>query len=442
MSKNTTGIGSLVVDEHELASSGLDLWRIPKVDASMVHGKNQTYFLTGPIKNEGPFEFIIPSESNEYLMLDKTTIYGEVEVVKANDGDLADADLVTTINNFPQTLFSLIKVYLNGVCINDISTATYGFKAYLENHLSYDVNVKKTTLAATEMYIKDAVGEETDIAVNVVKGGTGMNKRNALIKKKKVYFDITPHIDFFRTEQLLLPGVEMKIELVRSPDSFSLLQAVDKTAKIKFHKLECLTRKVILDPKIAQLMENRLTEKPSFYPVCHSKIRTHLLASGIQSTHISQIVRGKLPRSFMFCILDSENFEGNFDKNPFYINNAGLQSLNVLINGEPVHARPIDPDWDSGRCLKEYRWFRENTGQHGHLTNGITLEEYKTNTCVFCYDLSPDLCNGYYKHGLEQGTIDISLSFKNALVKNHTLLFYATFNEAVVIDKNRNITLV
>ena len=160
MSKNTTGIGSLVVDEHELASSGLDLWRIPKVDASMVHGKNQTYFLTGPIKNEGPFEFIIPSESNEYLMLDKTTIYGEVEVVKANDGDLADADLVTTINNFPQTLFSLIKVYLNGVCINDISTATYGFKAYLENHLSYDVNVKKTTLAATEMYIKDAVGEE------------------------------------------------------------------------------------------------------------------------------------------------------------------------------------------------------------------------------------------------------------------------------------------
>ena len=232
MSKNTTGIGSLVVDEHELASSGLDLWRIPKVDASMVHGKNQTYFLTGPIKNEGPFEFIIPSESNEYLMLDKTTIYGEVEVVKANDGDLADADLVTTINNFPQTLFSLIKVYLNGVCINDISTATYGFKAYLENHLSYDVNVKKTTLAATEMYIKDAVGEETDIAVNVVKGGTGMNKRNALIKKKKVYFDITPHIDFFRTEQLLLPGVEMKIELVRSPDSFSLLQAVDKTRLI------------------------------------------------------------------------------------------------------------------------------------------------------------------------------------------------------------------
>jgi tmRNA-binding protein len=56
--------------------------------------------------------------------------------------------------------------------------------------LSYDVNVKKTTLAATEMYIKDAVGEETDIAINVVKGGTGMNKRNALIKKKKVYFDI------------------------------------------------------------------------------------------------------------------------------------------------------------------------------------------------------------------------------------------------------------
>ena len=45
MSKNTTGIGSLVVDEHELASSGLDLWRIPKVDESMVHGKNKTYFL-------------------------------------------------------------------------------------------------------------------------------------------------------------------------------------------------------------------------------------------------------------------------------------------------------------------------------------------------------------------------------------------------------------
>jgi len=442
MSKNTSGVGALVVDEHELVSSGLDLWRVPKVDSSMVHGKNQTFYLSGPLKDEGPFEFIIPSESNEYLMLDKTTIYGEVEVTKSAGGDLVDADVVSTVCNFPQALFSQIKVFLNGVCINDVSTLTYPFKAYLENHLTYDINVKNTTLAATEMYIKDEVGEETDIATNAVKGGTGMNKRKVLIQKKKLCFDITPHIDFFRTEQLLVPGVELKLELTRSPDAFALLQSVDKTAKIKFHKLECLTRKVILDPKVAQYMENKITNNPCIYPVCHSKIRTHLLASGIQSTHISQIVRGKLPRSFMFCILDSENFEGNFDKNPFYINNAGLQSLNVLINGEPVHARPIDPDWAAGRCLKEYRWFRENTGLHGHLTNGITLEEFKTNTCVHCYDLSPDLCNGYYKHGLEQGTIDISLSFKAALAKNHTLLFYATFNEAVLIDKNRNITLV
>lgn len=70
------------------------------------------------------------------------------------------------------------------------------------------------------------------------------------------------------------------------------------------------------------------------------------------------------------------------------------------------------------------------------------MAEFGSNSCVWHYDLSPDQCNSYFKHGMETGTIDIHIGFKNALTKNYTLLFYGSYDEQILIDKNRLITVV
>lgn len=440
---DTKGIGTFVNDEHELATDAIDLFSVPHAEVAIVHGKNVIYYPSGPLTDDGNYEFTMTNDANEFTMLDRTTIYGEVEVLKADGTVVKDTDLVSCTNLFPQSLFKQIEVYLNGQCINDLSTPTYPFKAFIETHLTFDTNIKDTTLAATEMYIKDTLGDEADVATAIAKANSGMKQRSKLITGKKVTFDIIPHVDFLQSKKLLLPGVEMKIKLTKSNDNFSLIHNGAADAfKVKFHKLQLCTRKLNLDPRVAAAIEKTLEKSPTIYPVTQSKIKTHLLPTGIQSSYLSQVVRGKLPRSFMFCVLDSAQLENSPAVNPFYFNNCKVNYLNVFINGEPIHAIAIDPDFATGRYLKEYRWYLDNIGLKNHQTNGITMQEFASNSCFFCYDMSPDQCNGYYKHGLETGTIDIHIGFSNALTKNHTLLFFASYDEQILIDKNRAITVV
>ena len=386
----------------------------------------------------------MPNDSNEYTVLDRTTIYGEVEVLKAADNSaIAAGDAVSCVNMFPQALFKQIEVFLNGQSIHDMSTPTYSWKAYLETHCSFDTNIKDTTLAATEMYIKDTLKQETDPATQIAKDGSGIKKRHELITGKRIYFDIIPHIDFLRSTKYLVPGVEIKIKLTRNNDDFPLMHAAAAgTYKIKFHKLQLITRKVTLDPRVSAAIEKSMEKSPCIYSVTQSKITTKLLASGTQTFYLPQIVRGKLPKNFTFGILESEQMESSPKLNPFYFNNRGVNYLNILINGEPVHPIAIAPNFTKGEYLKEYRWSLDNSGLKQDQTNGITMAEFGENSCLWHYDLSPDQCNNYYLHGMESGTIDIHIGFSAALTKNHTLMFYASYDEQVLIDKNRVITTV
>ena len=440
---DTKGIGTFINDEHELVTDSIDLFSIPQAEVSVVHGKDVIFFPSSNFNADGNFEFHLANDSNEFTMLDRTTIYGEAEVVKKDGSAITAADKVSCANFLPHCLWSSFEVKLNGMEVNDHSTAKYPYKAFIESHLTYDTNIKETTLAATEMYLKDTLKEEKDYATGIAKAESGISKRSGLITGKKFYFDFVPHVDFLQSKKFLLPGVEMHIKMNRGKDGFCLMHGgAEDDYKVKFHKMYLCTRKVTLDPQVAAKIEAHLAKVPTVYPITQSTVKTHMLTTGTQTTYLSQVVRGKLPSRMIFCIVDADQIESNPGTNPFYFNNCGVNYLNVLVNGEPIHATAIDPDWDKGRYLREYRWFLNNIGLKNNLTNGITLEEFGTNSCFFAYDLSPDQCNGYYKHGLEHGTIDIHLGFKKALAKNHQLLLYGCYDEQVLIDKNRQVTVV
>ena len=437
---NKSGVGTFVNEEFELATDSLDLFSVPSVEQAQISGRTQTYYLHGHINDAGPYEIIMPNDSNEYTQLDSIRLCGEVEVVKADNTDLADADVVSVVNNFPQTLFRQVEVYLNNTCVNDLSTPTYPYKAYLENHLSYDRDVKLTTLRAREMYIADGVGTEESVADAIKLATGGIKLRSVLIKGKKVFFDMKLHIDFLQSRRHLIPGVEMKFKFIRNDDKFSLLAAA-AGPKIKIHHLELTARKIVIDPVVANAIETKLSSTPVCYPIAHSKIKNFLLNANTQSQHVAQIYRGKLPRSFIMCMVPAKAYDGDITSNPFVFKHFDLNYFNVFINGDPIHPKAIQPKWDDGSCLKQYSWMLYNIGLHQNASNAITFEDFKSNSVFFPYDLTPDLCNSYYAHGVENGTIDVSLAFKNPIPANVMLLFFATFDEAVVIDKARNVTL-
>jgi len=251
-----------------------------------------------------------------------------------------------------------------------------------------------------------------------------------------------PHIDFLRADKYLIPGVELKIRLIKANNNFSLIMDADRKAEIKVKKLELRTRKVTIVNDVILHNEKLMESKPAMYHLQHSKLKTTLINSGTQTTYIGQVIRGKFPRSFLFAFVESASIDGAHGSNPFVFPHFDLNYFQVVINGEPLHSRALQPDFTDGSAITYFKWFLDNTGQKYKASNGVTYEEFIKNTFFLCYDLSPDQSNGFYKFIQDNGTVDIHLGFKKPLTKNVTMITFATYSETLCIDKNRNITIV
>ena len=129
--------------------------------------------------------------------------------------------------------------------------------------------------------------------------------------------------------------------------------------------------------------------------------------------------------------------------NPFVFEPFKLNHFQAYVNGEPLLTEVFQPDFANGKFTREYRWFMDNLGYaHDRDSNGITMEEYKTNTFFIPFDLSPDLSNGATLTQPKDGSLDFLVSFDQALPENINMLVFATFNEVILIDNLRNVTLV
>lgn len=434
-----------MTDEYELATDALDLFTLPPVDSSQVHGKTQTYYPHATINDQGPYEIIIPNDSMEMVQLNSIRLHGSFSVLTAADANIAAADTVSVVNNTCQSLFKQIELSLNGVTINDLSSSTYPYKAYIENLYTFDKDIKDTTLRALEQFYNDPVQGTTTIEdmlkANTEVSGGFKDRKARILSGNKIYFIMLIHLDFLQSRKLLIPGVEMKFRFIRADDSFTIFA---KTAgpKIKMHHLELVARKINCDPLVVAGIEKALSSTTAKYPIAHAKIKTYLLHTSTQSQNISQIYRGKLPRSFNMVMVKSKAYDGNHAENSFRFQHFTLNNFNVYINGEPVHAKAIQPDWTNEKCMEQYWWLQQNIGLHMGASNGITFEDFKDHAVMFAYDRTPDLCNSYTGHGGENGTLDISVAFKTALTENVIMIFYAVFDEIVTIDKDRNVLLV
>ena len=437
------GVGMFVDEDHELASTSLDLFSMPIVDNSLIHGNNLTIYPTVSVKNNnGPYEFFIPSDGNDYTQLNMTRLQGEIEIVKKADETTlpAAADNVAVINMLPSTMFRQIEVELNEHQIADLSTPTQAWKSYIQTQLSYSEEAKNTHLV-TWCYVKETPGKEETLTIAAADGSKAFIAKNTMIKTK-VRFSTILHIDFFQSQRLLIPGMTIKLRFVRNDDAFSILAPTD-IWKVKLNDLKLKIQRVTIDPEISNSIENKLQSTPICYPIIQSKIKTFLLNTGTQSERISNVYRGVLPKTVYIALLDSAAFNGTVNKNPFVFKDFGLNYFNLYINGEPFLNEAWQPDFANGDFIEIYQHFIDNIGiSHSSDSVGITVEDFKSNCCFFAFDFSPDLSNGIHMYGNKTGSLDIQLGFKAPLAQNINCLIYGSFNEAIIIDKNRNVSVI
>ena len=432
------GVGTFITENHELASSGLALFDQPIIDSSLLQGKFITIYPSSVLQDNGPFDFIIPSDGQDFTDLPFTRLEGCIEILNLAGATLTETDINAYVNLLPQSLFKQIEVSVNNSQIADLSTPTYAFKSYIETVLTYPKDAKETTLLL-EHFNKDTLEKEN---IFTLLNSISFNKRNQFAKKGKIYFSMLLHIDFFHSTKLLLPGCEIKLKFIRNSDTFSLLGDTLQ-AKIKFHELKLMIRRVTVEPTIASKIEDAINKTPAIYPITQSKIKTFLIPKDVRQERISNIFRGVLPRSIIVGFVTTDAANGTINANPFKFEHFKLNHFQMYINGDPLLTEAFQPDFANSKFFREYRWFMDNLGwAHDKESNGVTMEEFKTNTFFLPFDLSPDLSNGATLSQLKEGSLDVLVSFNENLAQNVQMIVFATFNELLLIDKDRNVTLV
>src|SRR5436190_21021720 len=119
------------------------------------------------------------------------------------------------------------------------------------------------------------------------------------------------HADIFNQEKFLLNGVEMRVRLVRSRDSFNLL-ATDTNFKVQINGATLLVRRVKLNPSVYLAHNKALELTTAKYPVTRTEVKTVTIPAGIQGKSMDNIFLDQLPKRCIFGFVSNKAFNGDY----------------------------------------------------------------------------------------------------------------------------------
>jgi hypothetical protein len=159
-------------------------------------------------------EFIIQKSETEYLDLNDSLLYITYNV--KHDGGtkaLPDTAVVTPVNYLMNALFKDVELYLNNVMVEG-GQGVYAYKSTIETIFGFSQSAKQFQIASM------GYDETSD------------NRKAWIAKSKTAELVGALRLDFFNQPKYLLPGVEVKVKLIRHLDSFCLHGGGTESAKL------------------------------------------------------------------------------------------------------------------------------------------------------------------------------------------------------------------
>ena len=397
------------------------------------------------VSDGGPITFLCPG-TEDYVDLSKTILVVRAKVTKANGNNLDADEKVGIVNNFLHSLFKQVDVFLKEKQVTQ-ATGTYAYRAYLETLLNYGPAAKESQLTAA-MFYKDTAGKmdvaDPTIAVTA-NANHGLKKRYTLNKESGVLEMAGPlFCDVFRSERLLLSFVDLKIILNRNIDAFCLMSDIDNAAhKVKLTEAYLKVRKVKVSPSVSIAHELALKKGPAIYPVRRVECKTFIIAAGNPSLRKDNLYNGLVPKTFVFGMVDSAAFNGDYEKNPFNFKTLTASFIGITVNGEEVPFKPLQLSYTDAsiRYIEAYLSMFSGTGKlFYNAGNDISRDYFKSGYALYAADLTPDMCGSSdHFNVVQRGNFAVDIKFTTAPTDAVSLVCYGEFENTIHIDSERNV---
>ncbi len=431
----------------ECTKSELDLFTIPPTQTSVEKGQWVDYLPIANITDGGPIEFAITGAGDDYLDLASTQLYIKAKIINEDGTDLADGAPVGPVNLFLQSLFSQVDVTLNGRLISP-STPTYPYRAIIETLLNYGPAAKQSQLTAS-MFYKDTAGKMDVVnptEANPLQANLGLNARYRFSNESQAIEMIGPlHSDIFFQNKYMLNGVDVRVKLIRSKDSFCLVSSENPAGyRVSITQAILFVKRMKLSPSVMIGHAKALEKSTAKYPIRRVVCKMISVPRGNMTLTQDHIFLGQLPQRIVIGCVDNTAFNGSFLKNPFNFQHYHTNFLAVHLDGEQIPGKPLKPDFTADGGLSIVRAFHTlfSGTDKMYQDQGIDIsrEDFARGYTLYAFDLTPDLSAGSSHFNLvKEGNLKLEMHFAQALPRTMNIVVYAEFENVIEIDKARNI---
>jgi hypothetical protein len=427
-----------LVHKHscECIKSELDLFGVPPTQTSVESGVFVEHNTTSAIADNAPLEFCISGSGDDYIDVSQILLHVTAKIVRDDGTNIAADAAVAPVNLWLQSLFSQVDIKLNDTLITQ-STNTYPYRAYLETLLSYGEDAKVSHLTASLFY-KDTANHFEDVAGDENAGFVTRKAFTAASRHVDMMGRI--HADLFFQDRYLINGVDMKIRLVRSKDSFALMAPGADAYKVKITDASLFVRKVKLNSAV-QLAHIKALENTNVkYPIRRVETKVFSVPRGNLAYIQENLFLGQLPKRIVIGLVDSDAFNGLYAKNPFNFKNYGINFFALYVDGHQLPAKPYTPNFERNRYMRSYIGLFVGSGKMNHDEgNSISRLEYAGGYTLFAFDLTPDMSEAGHFNLIKTGNIRLEIHFSAALDQTINCLAYAEYDSVLEIDKHRSI---
>ena len=424
-----------LLDKESVPSTNslVELFSVPPTQTVIDHSYWYPAHPVNTITSDGPYQFRVDA-GPEYLQLGRNFMYMKLIITKADGTDVVDTDKVAPINLLGKTLFKQVRVDINGKLVYD-SGSMYAYRAFLETELNYNSDCK-TSFLGPGGYVKSGSTPDSE-------HDEGFKHRQAQYVTSKAVELMAPlHCDLFSSDRLMISNTQIVLELHRNNDQFALMSfSQNPTFKIQVMDMIWYVKKLVVSPTVHIGIESALTRRPAKYPLRRVAMTKVHISDGRFSVPTNSVFDGQIPRRVIIGFVASDAYFGSYKKSPFVFGNAGVKEIAVHAGGHVYPREPFKMDFDVSHCVRPYLSLFDTLGLlDDNKSNDITFDDYKTNHCLFAFDLTPDDSDSTHWELIREGSTSVHCTFKEPVnATGLEMIVYAEFDNLAMIDRNRTV---
>lgn len=434
----------------ECMKSELDLFAVPPTQTSIEGGQWVHYKPVSSLTDDSPIEFAVPGHGEEYIDLAHTLLSVRVraQLIKPENnprvvggGEAVPARYTTPVNNLLHSMFNQVDIFFNQKLVSPANNS-YAYRAYIETLLNYAPPAKGSHLSCGMWY-------DSEKSVSDVYNTDSEDADEGFIERKRMMQNATVvdlighlHCDVFNQDRFLLNGVELRLRLVRSRDSFCLMEE-EPLHTLHIMDTSLLVRRVKISPGILLAHARTLAQGTAKYPVTRVEVKAFTIHSGVQAETLDNVILGQLPKRLILGFVSNKAFNGDRQRNPFNFQHFLLNYLSLYVDGVQVPSKPLQTNFGRDNLYVDaYHTLFSGTGLHFlNEGNGINRSQYKNGNCLLAFDLTPDLSANCPSHWslVKHGTLRIEMRFDEALKETINCIVYAEFDNLIEVDAARQV---